>query len=138
MDGMIGICLPTLTQRKLETHLLPGIEAKGIPKNLKNTVFPFEYGDYKNLNNFFEKKKIGVVILELARQKAIDTNFLKRLMTICKRKKIVTIFDECTSGFRENLGGLHLKYNLKPDLVTYGKALGSGFSITAILATHLL
>ena len=31
---------------------------------------------------------------------------------LCDQKQIILIFDECTSGFRENFGGLHLKYNV--------------------------
>ena len=43
------------------------------------------------------------------------------------------IFDECTSGFRETIGGLHKKYGLSPDIATFGKALGNGYAITAVL-----
>ena len=43
------------------------------------------------------------------------------------------IFDECTSGFRENFGGLHLKYNVIPDIAIFGKALGNGYAINAIV-----
>jgi glutamate-1-semialdehyde aminotransferase len=46
---------------------------------------------------------------------------------------VVLIFDECTSGFRETFGGLHLKFGVIPDLATFGKALGNGFAITALL-----
>ena len=43
------------------------------------------------------------------------------------------IFDECTSGFRETFGGLHKKYGVEPDMAIFGKALGNGYTITAIL-----
>ena len=46
---------------------------------------------------------------------------------------MVLIFDECTSGFRETYGGLHKKYQVFPDLVIYGKALGNGYAITAVV-----
>ena len=49
------------------------------------------------------------------------------------KKKIILIFDECTSGFRETLGGIHLKYGIYPDLLTLGKALGNGYPITCVL-----
>ena len=48
------------------------------------------------------------------------------------------IFDECTSGFRETYGGLHLKYKVKPDMCILGKALGNGYSITAVLGTKTI
>ena len=35
--------------------------------------------------------------------------------------------------FRENFGGIHLKYNIIPDLAMFGKALGNGYPITAIV-----
>jgi glutamate-1-semialdehyde aminotransferase len=43
------------------------------------------------------------------------------------------IFDECTSGFRESFGGLHLKYKVYPDMLILGKTLGNGYAINAIL-----
>ena len=52
---------------------------------------------------------------------------------LCDKYKSVLIFDEVSSGFRLKIGGLYSSYNLKPDLVTLGKALGNGFSISAVM-----
>lgn len=123
------------TKNNLDFHLLPGLETKGIPKFLRNSVFPFKYGEKINFKNFFKKNKIGVVITELSRQKKINIKFLKKLLSAAKKSGVIVIFDECTSGFREYFGGIHLKYKLKPDLVTYGKAIGNGYPITAILGS---
>ena len=46
---------------------------------------------------------------------------------------IVLIFDECTSGFRESFGGLHKKYDVQPDIAMFGKALGNGYAINALI-----
>ena len=35
-------------------------------------------------------------------------------------QKIILIFDECTSGFRESFGGLHLNHSVNPDLCLFG------------------
>ena len=32
------------------------------------------------------------------------------------------IFDEITSGFHDNFGGLHLKFGITPDIAIFGKA----------------
>ena len=40
------------SQGILKDHLLPGLSTKGVPKNLKNTVYPFKYNDYKSLEKF--------------------------------------------------------------------------------------
>ena len=66
--------------------------------------------------------------MELARKDYQDNNFLKKLRQICN-KKIVLIFDECTSGFRENFGD----YILKVIHIATFKALGNGYSIFQLL-----
>ena len=52
---------------------------------------------------------------------------------LCDKKKIILIFDECTSGFRETYGGLHKKYKIDPDMAIFGKTLGNGYSITSVI-----
>ena len=52
---------------------------------------------------------------------------------MCNKKGIILIFDECTSGFRQTFGGLHKIYGVNPDIAWFGKALGNGYAITAII-----
>ena len=122
-------------KNKLDTHLFKDLKFNGVPKSLKGTVKTFEYNDYEKLKLLINKYKgrIAAVKMEVQREKKPKDNFLKKVRNITKKNKIVLIFDECTSGFRENLGGLHLKYKIYPDIVLYGKALGNGYPITAIL-----
>ena len=55
------------------------------------------------------------------------------LRDICTMKGIVLIFDECTSGFRETYGGRFNIFGIYPDVCMYGKALGNGYAITAVV-----
>tara|TARA_B100001093_G_C26351489_1_gene810445 strand:- start:11 stop:688 length:678 start_codon:yes stop_codon:yes gene_type:complete len=71
--------------------------------------------------------------MEVSRNYDPKNNFLKKIRKICTKKKVVLIFDECSSGFRESLGGLHKKFKINPDMCMYGKALGNGYAITAIV-----
>ena len=57
----------------------------------------------------------------------------KKVRKLADEKKIVLIFDECTTGFRRVFGGLHLLINVIPDIAIFGKALGNGYAITAVL-----
>ena len=57
--------------------------------------------------------------------------FLNKVRKFSKKKGIILIFDECTSGFRQNFGGLHLVYGVNPDILILGKALGNGYAINA-------
>ncbi len=117
----------------LKNHLLPGLSTNGVPKNLKNTVYPFNFNDFDELEKICSNNKIGAIKMEIFRNIPPKNNFLEKVRKLATKKKIVLIFDECTSGFRETFGGLHLKYKVKPDICILGKALGNGFPITAIL-----
>ena len=63
----------------------------------------------------------------------IQKNFLQQVRKIADKKNILLIFDECTSGFRKTFGGLHKHYKVKPDMAMFGKALGNGYAITAVI-----
>ena len=117
----------------LKDHLLPGLSTNGVPKNLKNTVYPFKFNDYEALEKICSQNKIGVIKMEIFRNIPPKDNFLNKVRKLATKKNIVLIFDECTSGFRESFGGLHLKYKVYPDICILGKALGNGFPITTIL-----
>ena len=71
--------------------------------------------------------------MEVARNYLPKSNFLKNIRDICNKKNIILIFDECTSGFRGAFGGLHKLFNVTPDIAIFGKALGNGYAINAII-----
>ena len=73
--------------------------------------------------------------MEVSRNEPPRKNFLENVRKLTKDKNIVLIFDECTTGFRETFGGLHLKYKINPDIATFGKALGNGYAINSIIGT---
>lgn len=117
----------------LAGHLLPGLEPNGVPKNLRGTVFPFNYNNFSELESLVSKHDIGVIKMEVVRNKEPEDNFLQKVRNLASQKNIILIFDECTSGFRETFGGLHKKYGVEPDMAMFGKALGNGYAITAII-----
>jgi len=117
----------------LDGHLLPGLEPKGVPRNLQGTVFPFNYNDYDGLEVLVNAQDIGVIKMEVARNKGPENQFLQKVRKLATDRGIVLIFDECTSGFRETFGGLHKKYGVEPDMAMFGKALGNGYAITATI-----
>jgi len=121
------------SKNNLKDHLLPGLEPLGVPKALRNTVHTFKNNNIIDLINICKKFDIGVVKIEIARNELPNINFLKKIRSFCSKKKIILIFDECTSGFRNNLGGIHLTTGVNPDIAMFGKALGNGYAITAVI-----
>ena len=119
--------------KNLAGHLLPGLEPNGVPKILRGTVYPFKYNNYSELEALVNERDIGVIKMEVMRNEAPKDNFLQKIRALASERGIVLIFDECTSGFRETFGGLHKKFNVEPDMAMFGKALGNGYAITAII-----
>ena len=121
------------SKKNLDQHLMSGLNYDGIPENLKNTSFPFPYNNFEYLSKLINKKKIGIIKMEVMRNIKPQNNFLQKVRNICNKKKIILIFDECTSGYRQNMGGIHLKFKVNPDMAIFGKSLGSGHAINAII-----
>ena len=121
------------SKKNLDQHLMPGLNYDGIPDNLKDTSFPFPYNNFQYLSKLIVKKNIGIIKMEVMRNMYPQNDYLQKIRNICSEKKIILIFDECTSGYRENMGGIHLKFKINPDIAIFGKALGSGYAINAII-----
>jgi len=119
--------------KNLDNHLMNNLPIGGVVKKLKNTVFPFEYNNFEQLKKIVEKNNIGTIKMEVRRFDKPQRNFLQKVRSLASSKKIVLVFDECTSGFRESYGGLHKKYKVDPDIAIFGKALGNGYAINAII-----
>jgi glutamate-1-semialdehyde 2,1-aminomutase len=119
----------------LDGQLLPGLAPLGVPRELQGTVIPFNYNRLEELEKIVKDhgEQLGVIIMEPQRGQAPQPGFLEGVRAIANRLGAVLIFDEVTSGFRMNLGGIHLTYGVEPDLAVFGKALGNGFPISAII-----
>ena len=117
----------------LDGHLLPGLDPKGVPRSLQGTVFPFRYNQYEELEAMVKRENIGIIKMEVERNEPPKDGYLQKIRKLCSDRGIVLIFDECTSGFRETYGGLHKKYGVDPDMAMFGKALGNGYAITAVI-----
>ncbi len=120
----------------LNDHLMSGLDPLGVPSKLRNTSFGFQYDDINQLKKLVDKENIGVIKMEVSRSTQPNVKFLKEVRNLATKKNIVLIFDECTSGFRQSFGGLHKLINIIPDMAIFGKALGNGYAITAILGTE--
>jgi glutamate-1-semialdehyde 2,1-aminomutase len=123
-------------EKNLDGHLLPGLDPTGVPRNLKGSVFPFNFNDIGSLESLIKNQEIGAIVMEVSRNSDPEPGFLQKVRELASSNGIVLMFDECTSGFRETFGGLHMKFGVNPDMAMYGKALGNGYAITAVVGAR--
>lgn len=118
---------------QLDNHLLPGLSPNGVPLELGGSVIPFEYNDIAALREIVKDNEVGVIKMEVVRNVGPEVGFLKEVRKLASDNNIVLVFDECTSGFRQSFGGIHKIHDVEPDMAVFGKALGNGYAITAVL-----
>jgi len=119
----------------LNHHLLPGLEPTGVPRGLLGTALPF---NYNNINELYEivrqhSNKLAAIVMEPMRGQAPEEGFLEKIREISTKINAVLIFDEVTSGFRVNTGGIHLQLNIMPDIAVFAKAMSNGYPMAAII-----
>lgn len=108
---------------------------KGIPEEVKALTLTFEYNNLESLEELFEKypNQIACVIMEPVGVEEPKEGFLEGVREITKRHGALLIFDEVVTGFRFSLGGAQEYFKVLPDLACFGKAMGNGMPISAIV-----
>ena len=106
----------------------------GVPEQIKALTVTFKYNDLQSVRALFDKHpgRIAAVILEAARVDEPAPGFLHELRELCHAEGALFILDEMVTGFRWAVGGAQQAYGVVPDLSTFGKALGNGFSVSAL------
>jgi len=120
-------------EKNLDGQLLPGLKPNGVPRGLLNTMYPFNYNKFDELEKIISNNDIGVIIMEPVRNDEPADGFLKKVRDLATQKGIILIFDEITAGFRRCVGGIHKCYGINPDMAVLGKAMGNGYAISAII-----
>ena len=106
----------------------------GIPEAVKRLTLAFPYGDLRAVEALFAQHpgQIAALILEPARIDDPPEGYLQDLKRLCHANGALLVFDEMITGFRWSRGGAQALYRVVPDLSCFGKALGNGFSISAL------
>ncbi|MGZ3930756.1 MAG: glutamate-1-semialdehyde 2,1-aminomutase, partial [Bacteroidia bacterium] len=109
----------------------------GVPESFVNETVVVSLNNKKAVEEAFAQfhKQLACVIIEpvpanngLLLQ---DKEYLQFLREICTANDTLLIFDEVISGFRIGFTGAAGYYNIKPDIITYGKIIGGGFPVGA-------
>jgi glutamate-1-semialdehyde 2,1-aminomutase len=107
----------------------------GVPESFVNETIVVSLNNEKAVEQAFAqfKDQIACVIIEpipannglLLQRK----EYLQFLRDICTKNKTLLLFDEVISGFRIGFTGAAGYYNIKPDIITYGKIIGGGLPV---------
>jgi len=106
----------------------------GIPRAVRELSVTFRYNDLESARALFDRHpgEIAAVILEPAKYDHPHDRFLHRLRDLAHERGALFLLDEMITGFRWDNGGAQKTYGIVPDLSTFGKALGNGFSVSAL------
>jgi glutamate-1-semialdehyde 2,1-aminomutase len=107
----------------------------GIPQVIKSLTVTFRYNDLESVRSVFERfrGRVAALVMEPATANEPAPGFLAEVRKICQSEGALLIFDEMITGFRWGMGGAQAVYGVEPDLSAFGKALGNGFSVSALL-----
>ena len=109
----------------------------GIPEEIsRDLMMMLPYRD-ENAYELIRRHKddLALVVIEPVQSsnpRLDNQQFLEGLRDVCTECGVLLMFDEVISGFRIEYGGCQQYYNIKPDLVTYGKAAGGGMPIGVV------
>lgn len=119
----------------LDGHLLPGLDPAGVPRALRGTALPFHYNKLEELEAIVAEhgRELGAIVMEPLRGSDPAPGFLEGVRRIADETGAVLVFDEITSGFRINTGGIHLLHGVTPDVAVFAKAISNGYPMAAII-----
>ena len=110
----------------------------GVPEETKRLSYTFTYGELADLEALFARfpGQIAAVVMEPATVAPPPPGYLRDVRELTRRQGAVLIFDEMITGFRWHQSGAQAFYDVTPDMSTFGKAIGNGFSVSALVGSR--
>ena len=107
---------------------------QGVPKFNSELIKVFDYNDFEGLEQIFveNKNEIAAIVLEPTHFEKPQNDFLKKVRKIADENNSLLILDEIVTGFRFDLGGAQKFFDIKGDLVCFGKGMANGLPLSAI------
>ncbi len=112
----------------------------GVTQGTAKDTLLANYNDLESVRVLFEanKNEIAALIVEpvAGNMGCIPPlpGFLDGLRQMCTDNHALLIFDEVMTGFRLAKGGVQELYNIKADIVCFGKVIGGGLPVGAFAA----
>lgn len=119
----------------MDWYIASTTRRKGVPHSAIEQQWAFRYNDLASLRSIFDQHpgEIAAVIMEPYGMTLPQPGFLEGVKALTHERGAVLIFDEVASGFRFHLGGVHQYFGVEPDLACFGKAMGNGLPVSALV-----
>ena len=107
----------------------------GVPKSFADETIVIPLNDRNAVEEAFRQfpDQIAAIIIEgVPANNGLliqDKEFVQFLRAITTQNKSLLIFDEVITGFRLGFEGAAKYYEVKPDIITYGKIIGGGLPV---------
>ncbi|MFY8300297.1 aspartate aminotransferase family protein [Pseudoalteromonas sp. SS15] len=107
----------------------------GVPKLTKSLTHTFKYNDFDSLKALLEQypNEFAAIIMEPMNIDYPKSGFLESVRALATQQQCLLIFDETITGFRFHMGGAQALFGVTPDIATFGKGMGNGFPISAVV-----
>ncbi len=115
------------------------MESAGLPSGMEKMILITRFNDEEDLTEKFKiyGDRIACLILEpfIGAGGFIfgKKNYIHKARQLSKKYGTLLIFDEVVSGFRFHAGALQNLYDVQPDLTVFGKAIGGGMPLSAVV-----
>ena len=110
----------------------------GVPEEIASLTASIEFNDLGLLEETVKSigpEKVAAIIIEPTPGNMglipAGPGYLQGVRELCDRSGIILILDEVMSGFRVAFGGAQERFNIRGDLITYGKVIGGGLPVGA-------
>ena len=114
----------------------------GVTQGTAKDTLLANFNDLENVKSLFEanKNEIAAIIIEpvAGNMGCVPprAGFLQSLRQLCDENNTLLIFDEVMTGFRLAKGGVQELFNVKADIVCFGKVIGGGLPVGAFAARN--
>ena len=114
----------------------------GVTQGTAKDTLLATFNDLENVKSLFNanKNEIAAIIIEpVAGNMGCvppSAGFLQSLRQLCDENNTLLIFDEVMTGFRLAKGGVQELFNVKADIVCFGKVIGGGLPVGAFAARN--
>ena len=114
----------------------------GVTQGTAKDTLLARFNDLENVKALFSanRNEIAAIIIEpvAGNMGCVPpiAGFLQSLRQLCDENNTLFIFDEVMTGFRLAKGGVQELYNVKADIVCFGKVIGGGLPVGAFAARN--